>query len=160
MPLEVFVSHAHRDQKIAEALVTFLNMGAGIEIRDIRCTSFAPSGLQAGADINSALRRDLKRCQYFMPLITANAAESDFVSFEIGAAWVLAKEIVPVVYKLASRQRMPAILSGLLSTDLTNKTALIKLATELTSKIFHANDQTKAPQIVAAANGFLSTIRR
>jgi hypothetical protein len=158
MPLEVFLSHAHRDARVAEALVTFLHMGAGIPLAEIRCTSFDPTGLHTGSNINVDLRKDLKRCKYVLPLITANTPDSEFVSFELGAAWVLEKEIIPLTFRLRARQKMPSVLSALLYTDLTSEAALIKLASNLTSKIFHAADQSTPLQIVAATRHFLSVV--
>ena len=157
--LEIFVSHAHEDHQVAQALVTALNMGAGVEIKEIRCTSFAPAGLGAGSQIANDLRKDIRSCKYFMPLITKNVPGSEFVLFEIGAAWVLNKKLFPVVHRMKPGQQIPSVLSGLLYTNLGREDDVVKLLSTLTADIFHAADQIKAPQILAAARSLLRDVR-
>jgi hypothetical protein len=156
MAIEFFVSHSHKDKKVAQALVNFLTFGVGVEAKEIRCTSYAATALSAGADIQQQLRRDLKRCNYFIPLITPNTESSEFVSFEIGAAWVLERRIVPVVYAKGHEPQLPAVLAGLVCSDLTNQESLVKLAGELAFDIFVASDRPTPTQMLAAANMFLA----
>jgi hypothetical protein len=160
MSVVVFISHSHDDRRLAAALVTLLNMGAGIDQREIRCTSFAPSSLKIGSTIAKTLRKDLKNCNYFIPLITRNVQKSEFFFFEIGGAWVLEMEIVPVIFKLGANQQMPAIFSDLVAIDLTDADDVTKLATTLNEKIWKRKDQVKLPQINTATKVFMQTVRR
>lgn len=157
--IEVFISHAHKDEELAQTLVRALIFGSGLESDEIRCTSFAPTGLSPGTDIAEGLRKDLKRCNYFMPLITKNVASSEFVLFEIGAAWVLDKEVLPLVHRMRPGQRVPSVISGLLHTDLSRIADVVKFLTKITTETFEAPDQIKAPQIIAAARSFLREVR-
>jgi hypothetical protein len=43
--IDIFVSHSPLDKKLAREFVTFLQLGVGFDIKNIRCTSFAPSAL-------------------------------------------------------------------------------------------------------------------
>jgi hypothetical protein len=157
MAIEFFISHSHKDRRVAQALVHFLTFGVGVEAREIRCTSYGATALSAGADIQQELRRDLKRCNYFVPLITSNTEGSEFVSFEIGAAWVLEKKVVPVVYSRGGAPRIPVVLAGLVYSDLADQGSLVKLAGELAFDIFVKSDQPTPAQTLAAANMFLAT---
>lgn len=160
MALEVFISHSHRDQKIAAALVNFLNAGVGLETREIRCTSYSPAGLLAGNSISSELRRDIKRCKYFLPLITSNTPTSEFVAFEIGAAWILEKDTLPLIYKKKARQELPTVLSDLIYTDLTDLDALVRLASRLAGEIYVKSDQPTPAQMLTAAQTFLASVKK
>jgi hypothetical protein len=156
MALEIFISHSHDDRAIAEALVRFINLSVGIEMNEIRCTSFAPTALALGGNLNSELRRDMKRCQRFLPLITANIPASEFVSFEIGAAWVLDKPIMPLVYKMNANQKLPAILVDRVYTDL-KLGELVRLGEEL-NQIYVKADQAPPLQILKGAQQFLKDV--
>jgi hypothetical protein len=154
--IDIFISHSHKDKRIAEAIVQFLTSGVGVDPNDIRCTSFAPTGLAIGARIADQLRKDIENCSFFMPLITQNSAGSEYVAFEIGAAWALETTITPLV--LATEElRMPALLQGHVYCDLKNIESLVQLASELSKELFYANDRRSANHMLAAARGFLVT---
>jgi hypothetical protein len=87
-------------------------------------------------------------------LITSNVPQSEFVAFEIGAAWVLKKTTFPLVYKMAPKQQTPSLISDLVCTDLTDENALINLAGSLT-KIYVKVDQATPAQMAAEAREFL-----
>jgi hypothetical protein len=158
LALEIFISHAHTDAKLAEALVVFFAAGVGLEQREIRCTSYLPTGLPGGADINDELRRDIKRCRYFTPLLTPNTEASEFVAFEIGAAWVQEKKIVPLMYSPNMQLRVPVVLAALRYIDITDCNSLVALAGQLATEIFVASDRPSAPQMLAAACQFLANV--
>ncbi len=152
--IEVFLSHSHKDKQIAEALVDFLVLAAGIETGEIRCTSYTPSGLAIGSRISHQLRRDIENCRYFMPLITPNSVGSEFVAFEIGAAWAFETDIKPLILG-GGDLKIPALLQDLLCCDLRNLDALVQLADEFSRAIFHAQDRPKPSQMLAAAQKFI-----
>jgi hypothetical protein len=158
LPLDVFISHSHQDHLIAGTFVNFLNTAVGLEPKNIRCTSYLPTSLSAGGKIEEELRRDIKRCELFMPLITANTLKSEFVLFEIGAAWIQEKEIIPVVYGETSSLRLPSLLSGLHCTDISGLDGLVKLAEHLSKEFFYAKDRTSAEQKLVGARAFLALL--
>jgi len=159
MAIEFFISHSHADRQLAQALVQFLIFGVGVEIKEIRCTSYVSTGLSTGTDIEQELRRDLRRSNYFVPLITSNTESSEFVAFEIGAAWILEKKIVPVVFSRGVRPRIPTVLAKLLYADLTDQETLIRLASDLAFQIFVAADRPPPPQVISAARMFLASVQ-
>ena len=158
MALLFFISHSHKDERIAEALVSFLRSGVGVEAKEIRCTSQLATGLTSGARISEELRKDIKRCEYFLPLITANSVASEFVGFEIGAAWVQKKNIVPLVYMSSGGVAIPSLLQEFLYRDVSRLDDLVQLAHDLTSAIFVKADQSSASEIFSAAKAFLSSV--
>lgn len=158
MSLEIFISHSHQDSKIAEALVAFLNQGVGIEVNEIRCTSYLPTGIAIGEHINRSLRRDLDCCRLFIPLITAQSARSSYVAFEIGAAWGLNKKILPLTIGPVVGTELPAVLANMLSCDLTKIDELVKLGEEVAREVFVWRDQPRPSQVLAAAQRLVTTV--
>lgn len=159
MDLVFFISHSHKDERIASALVSFLKLGVGVETKEIRCTSQLSTGLESGADINQQLLKDIKRCQYFMPLITENSLSSEFVGFEIGAAWALQKEnIRPLVYSKSDDIQIPALIKGYVYRNISKLEHLVQLGHDLTTDIFYKSDRATTLEILDAAKAFLSQV--
>jgi len=70
-PGAVFISYAHEDQAAARRLRDFLEEEAGIDVwLDAR-------RLEAGDDWDHKIRRNIKNCSYFLPLISTAATDRD-----------------------------------------------------------------------------------
>jgi hypothetical protein len=83
-PGAVFISYAHEDQAAARRLRDFLEDEAGIDVwLDSR-------QLELGDDWDQRIRRNIKNCSYFMPLISAAATWRDEGYFR--REWALAAE--------------------------------------------------------------------
>lgn len=83
-PGAVFISYTHEDQAAARRLRDFLEEEAGIDVwLDTR-------QLEAGDDWGHKIRRNIKSCSYFMPLISAAATRRDEGYFR--REWLLAGE--------------------------------------------------------------------
>jgi TIR domain/SIR2-like domain len=83
-PGAVFISYTHEDQAAARRLRDFLEEEAGIDVwLDAR-------RLQAGDDWGHQIRRNIKSCSYFVPLISAAATRRDEGYFR--REWALAAE--------------------------------------------------------------------
>jgi hypothetical protein len=159
MGLIFFVSHSYADERLAGELVEFLISAVGVEKTQIRCTSHLPAGLATGAPISKRLRKDIKDCEYFVSLITPNSSNSEFVAFEIGAAWVLKKKhIIPLVFMPVGPRTLPRLLQDFVCRDISKFNELVRLAHDLNSEIFVRKDQRSAPEIVGAAERFLSRV--
>jgi hypothetical protein len=153
--IELFVSHSSKDKKIAQAFVQFLRAGAAVTRKQIRCTSDPVSGFKKGTIIAKALRKDIDDCYYFIPLITPRSLGSQWVLIEIGAAWGMDKEIIPVLF--AKRKLMlPDVLNGILYCNITQLDELTQFAEELAQKIWYKRDIPSSEQIENAARVFLS----
>ena len=141
MSIEVFISHAHKDKLIADFIIQFLMDGTGLSQREIRSTSNTATGLKTGTTLTSALRRDIKSCRVFMPLITMNTASSEFVAFEIGGAWALGQKITPLVYEYNGMNfQIPSVLKELIYCNLLDIGAVDNLAYDVATTIFDKRD--------------------
>jgi hypothetical protein len=83
-PGAVFISYAHGDQAAARRLRDFLDEEAGIDVwLDTR-------QIEAGDDWGHKIRRNIKSCSYFMPLISAASTHRPEGYFR--REWLLAAE--------------------------------------------------------------------
>ncbi|MEP6669432.1 MAG: toll/interleukin-1 receptor domain-containing protein [Chthoniobacter sp.] len=159
MGLSVFLSHSHLDHQLAQALCTFLSFGAGIEMRKIRCTSHAATGLASGDQVAKQLRKDIAHTEFFLPLITANSAGSEFMAFEIGAAWALKKRIVTLVYMPAKGGvKLPSLLAEFHYRDISKQDQLVALAQDIATEMWVRRDQPNAVEMLTATTSFLSQV--
>jgi hypothetical protein len=83
-PGAVFISYTHEDQAAARRLRDFLEEEAGV---DVWLDTWR---LEAGDDWGHKIRRNIKSCSYFMPLISAAATRRDEGYFR--REWSLAVE--------------------------------------------------------------------
>jgi hypothetical protein len=155
MSLKVFISHSHQDRELAKALVNFLRMAVRLESKEIRCTSYLPAGLDPGAKINEALRRDIEDCEFFFPLITTSSLKSEFVFFEIGAAWGLEQKIWPIIEVKGRTPKLPSLLTGLVHTNISDLEELARLTRKMNEAIWIKRDQVSDEEQRAAAEAFL-----
>jgi hypothetical protein len=83
----LFISHRHKDQEIAAALVDVVRAAFRINKTDIRCTSVRPYRLPVGERTSDRLRQELKNAQAVIGILTPDTRESSYVLFELGGAW-------------------------------------------------------------------------
>lgn len=93
----IFISHKHLNQDIAEKLVDFIVATVSISRDRIRCTSTPGSQLPVGQSIEAQIKEDLSKAQVVIALLTKESKNAHWVLFELGAAWVLGKLIVPIL---------------------------------------------------------------
>lgn len=99
----VFFSYAAADSSSALRLRSLLSQQPNLQV-------FTTDSLSAGEDWVSKLKSELSACDIFFVLISPNSLDSNWVLYEIGAAWGLDKPIVPVVTNkdLVSKLPFPA----------------------------------------------------
>jgi hypothetical protein len=87
---QVFISYASRDEGIALEFRMLLGE-AGI------VAFCAKNDLKAGDDWQESIRKSLKECSEIIFLVAPESVQSDWVLFELGAAWILGKRITPIL---------------------------------------------------------------
>ena len=87
---DVFVSYAHSDGEIVATLVSRL------ETENIR--AFADKSIKPGEEWLSRIAVALKEAKVILFLVTPNSVRSKWVNAEAGAAWILQKTLVPIVF--------------------------------------------------------------
>ena len=94
---DVFVSYAMRDKEIAHKLVD--------RFRNDSINSFlADEMLRTGDPWNEVIREQIINSREFCLLYTRESAKSQWVSRELGAAWILGKTITPILYGITIKE--------------------------------------------------------
>jgi len=128
-PPRIFISHRHKDQKVARSLIELLKSAFQIGPGAIRCTSVQGYKLAVGSQSADSLQTDLIGAEIVMGLIGPDTAESDYVLFELGASWGLRKPTFPLRLAGATFKHVPEVLrekSSLLLEDVTQCLQLVE----------------------------------
>lgn len=110
--MKVFISHSEKDEKIAESLISYLQSALPLVDDDIRCTSVPGHKFPFGKSIAEILRDDLALAPTLIVLVTGESINSTWVMFELGAAWGLKKDIVPILSPGIQIKDLPSLLSN------------------------------------------------
>lgn len=96
---KIFISHSSKDKIVIDSFVTHvLRLGCGLQPNDIVCTSLESMGVKTGDDIRNYLKKQIKECDYVFFMISSNYKESGICLNEMGAAWVLNKNVKPFLF--------------------------------------------------------------
>jgi hypothetical protein len=118
--MRLFISHAVADKELVDAVITLLEMGAGISTQDIFCTSFDEQGIPAGADFAPYMRERLEKAEVILAIVTPQYYDSPFCLCETGGAWATQKKFVPLLVEPVGYSDLRGALygkQGLLITD-------------------------------------------
>ena len=85
----IFLSHAMADRETARRVQNAFSRHAGVRV-------FASGMLSSSSNWRAKLKAELINSSVFIVLLSPKTLESDWVKWEIGAAWVLEKPFVIV----------------------------------------------------------------
>lgn len=92
----IFISHSTKDRKFVEQIVEFLQLGMGVELRKIFCTSLYGT-LPTGEDFIKIIKNNVKDRGMVLAVITPEYLKSQFCMMELGAAWAGAERLYPIL---------------------------------------------------------------
>jgi len=98
MPPRIFVSHSSNDTELVKVLVDLLEKAFSFGQDDIRCTSLPGYGLESGAHTSTTLQQELRGSQVVLGVLSQSGRHSDWVLFELGAAWGMGKRVIPLLF--------------------------------------------------------------
>lgn len=104
---KLFISHRHKDEAIAAALVDVIRSAFVIDKTDIRCTSVRPYRLPVGERTPDRLRDELRRAEAVIGIVTPDTKESSYVLFELGGAWAQQILTCPMLARGGSTADLP-----------------------------------------------------
>ncbi|EHK9545961.1 toll/interleukin-1 receptor domain-containing protein [Vibrio alginolyticus] len=116
---KVFISHASKDADVVEEIIELLE-AIGIESNQIFCTSFEGYGIDLGENFLDAIKTELSSDSMVLFLLSENFYKSPVCMCEMGAAWVLSKEHIPIVIPPLTYSDIQGVLpltQGMLLTD-------------------------------------------
>jgi hypothetical protein len=128
----IFISHASDDAELVEEFVRiWLEAAVGVRSEDILCTSLPGQGLRKGKDFKEQIRRRVEEATVVIAIITERYYASAFCIAEMGAAWVLTKDLVPCVVPPFDYKDLKAVLGGLDGVRLDDEKSRGELAEQL-----------------------------
>ncbi len=110
--MKIFISHSEKDKEIAESFIMYLQSALLLVDDDIRCTSVLGHKIPFGKSIAEILRDDLALAPTLIVLVTEESIKATWVMFELGAAWGLKKDIVPILSPGIEVKDLPSLLSN------------------------------------------------
>lgn len=131
----IFVSHAASDQPLADAFVNLLRLGLEISAKDIFCTSLTGMGIKAGEDFINRIKAEIQEPTVIIVLVTQNYLASTFCMFELGAAWAMSHNILPVLAPPLEFSKLPSLLNRTQVPRLDDEERITEFMEELTSKL-------------------------
>jgi len=130
--VDVFISHAHADEKIVGKLVRVLEDRFHFDEKQLRCTSHPRYGIKYGEDPVDILKTDLKNVKVLLPIFTPNSISNPWFNAEIGAAWVLSPTIIPILTGSLKWNNIAGPIFGRPTTfSLREKDQLLQLLTNI-----------------------------
>jgi len=133
--IQLFVSHAHKDAKIAGALVDIVEAALEVPGRAILCTSAPGYGLPLGADVSEYLRQHLTQSSCVAAVLTPYSLSSQWCLFELGGAWARATHTYPLLARGLTQADLPAALRGRLGGQITEPSDLRNLLFDLRTRL-------------------------
>ena len=107
----VFVSHASKDHKIALKLVEKLLVeAAGVPKSQIFFSAKRDTGIPSKVAWRDHIKQELRSCKIFIALITPSYHKSQMCLGELGAAWVLNKNIYSLYLAPINTENFSAII--------------------------------------------------
>ncbi len=111
--MKIFISHSHQNHEAASALVEMLLSGLSLEDSDIRCTSVPGHQLELGKSIAELLKADINQAPALIALVSKESLNSNWVMFELGAAWGLERRVYPILGSNMKSKDLPGPLGTL-----------------------------------------------
>ncbi|MGE7588544.1 toll/interleukin-1 receptor domain-containing protein [Peribacillus sp. NPDC101480] len=96
MTAKIVVSHATADKPIVEAFVEYLRLTLDLKRNDIYCTSISGT-IPTGVKFVEHIKDHIEGAQIVPLLLTENYFKSRFCLAELGAVWMINKNIYPIL---------------------------------------------------------------
>ena len=93
---KLFISHSSKDADIVEELIDMVE-AIGLTSKEIFCTSIEGYGINLGENFLSRLKEELSSNTIVIFVLSNNFYESPVSLCEMGAAWAMSKEHVPIL---------------------------------------------------------------
>lgn len=116
---KIFISHAIKDKAIVEEIIELLE-SIGVNTEKIFCSSFEGYGIPLGDNFLDRIKQELSSDVLVLFVLTESFYESKICLCEMGAAWALSKQHIPIVVpplKYKDIQGVIPLTQGLIIND-------------------------------------------
>lgn len=131
MASEIFISHAVKDKLLAEEVVDLLQTGLNLDVSTIFCSSSPGLGIPSGVHFVDYIKRQMQGPKVVIALITPNYFESQFCLSELGAAWAMSHQLLPLIVPPLRFKDVQGVLLGIQLTPLDNASCLTEIRDQL-----------------------------
>lgn len=125
-PKRVFISHATTDAAVVDELLDILGV-LGLGSEHIFCSSVAGYGIPLGENFYERLKSELTADVLVLFVLSPNFFQSPVCLCEMGAAWVLTKDHVPVLVPPFDFADMRGVIPATQGLKLTDKLKITEL---------------------------------
>ena len=95
---KIFISHASKDKSLISPFIDkILTLGCKINETDIYCTSIDGLGIKTGYDFREHIKSSLQLSDFVFLMVSKNYKSSEVCLNEMGAAWALEKNVIPII---------------------------------------------------------------
>ncbi|EGR0107038.1 toll/interleukin-1 receptor domain-containing protein, partial [Vibrio vulnificus] len=158
---KIFISHASKDAEVVEEIIELLE-AIGVESNQIFCTSFEGYGIELGENFLDAIKNELSSDSMVLFVLSENFYASPVCMCEMGAAWVLSKEHIPLVVPPLSYSDIKGVLpltQGMVLTDamkLNSFKEKIEKTFSITNKLSYSTWERKRDRVCNRLDKVLS----
>ncbi len=106
----LYISHATKDAKLADAVATLLKSATSIAAEDLVSISLEEAGLPAGEDLVTHIEAKVGNPSSTIMLLTENYLGSRFCLCEMGAVWTMSQNIIPLIVEPIEARHLKKLL--------------------------------------------------
>lgn len=129
---KIFISHSSKDKAIVEHFVDdILQLGVGLDDKDIFCTSIEDMAIHNGEDIRHHIHTNVKGAEYSIILFSQNYKQSEICLNEMGAVWAYDANVRYYILPDMNFSEIGWLTSSKQAESITSRTALDALQKEL-----------------------------
>lgn len=125
MTIELFISHSHKDSKIATQLIRLIEGCVKVKDGSIRCTSVEGYGLKTGATPNVQLLNELKDSKVVVGILSPNSIRDAWPLSEMGCAWGLERKPICFLVGGLTHKDVEGPLSGTINTIASDRNSIV-----------------------------------
>ncbi|MDR1515972.1 MAG: toll/interleukin-1 receptor domain-containing protein [Synergistaceae bacterium] len=157
----IFISHALEDLQFAEALKGFLSVLVDIAPDKILCSwSHYPDRLE-DEGVSEWLKSAIGSSEVFFAIVTPSGITTDWVLFELGAAWVLGKKIILFYLDGADFRDLPPHIGGFRHLKVEEQNAPVQIISACKEAAsFLGLEMKRGSGVPAALAGMIAVMRR
>lgn len=135
MAIKLFISHSAKDTELAKKVTKLFQYSTKLKDEEIRCTSVPPYNLDAGANTDETLQRELRESELVIGLLSRDSSDSYYVMAELGARWGINKNFMLIRSSNFSFSHFSGPLANLSISTIDTKVVLHKLCKQ-SAKVF------------------------
>lgn len=131
MSKTIFVSHAVNDKALADAFVDLLQTGGNIAYDEIFCSSLEGLGIPAGVNFIDHIKDQIQSPKLVIAIISRNYLASQFCMCELGAAWAMSHNLLPLLVPPLKYADVQGVLKASQLVCIDDENALSQFANDL-----------------------------